>query len=95
MYERCRGSAFWEVQCFGVQCFDPALLRNCVLPDGGPMCSDEFSFVNHLFSVEPSQLYMSKCRTIVGVQQNTFKTLQVDRNAISQIFRAKPNFSIK
>ena len=56
------------VQCFGVQRFDPALLRNCVLPYGGPLCSDEFSFVNHLFSVEPSQLYMSKCRTFVGVQ---------------------------
>ena len=68
LYERWRSSAFWEVQCFGVQRFDPALLRNCVLPDGGPMCSDEFSFVNHLFSVEPSQLYMSKYRTIVGVQ---------------------------
>ena len=36
LYERCRDAAFWKVQCFGVQRFDPALLCDCVLPDGGP-----------------------------------------------------------
>ena len=63
-----QGCSVLGVQCFEVQRFDPALLCDCVLPDGGPMCSDELSFVIYPISVEPSQLYTSKCRTIVGVQ---------------------------